>query len=62
MRCKERMPKGKELIVLFTDETTGIVIASNLSNRPLGSIDSNWAEASDNLTWELFNGVVELSN
>ena len=62
MRCKDIIPKGKELIVLFTNKNTGIVIASNLSNRPIGSIDSNWTEASDTSTWELFNGVVELSN
>lgn len=62
MRCMDKIPKGMELVVLFTGLNTGMVVASNVPNRVIGSMAHDWVEADDTSTWEVFRGVVEMSN
>ncbi len=62
MRCKDKHPKGMELVVLFIGPTMGTVIVSNVNDRQVGSYDVEWVEATDTSTWEVFQGAIELSN
>jgi hypothetical protein len=52
----------KELVVLFTDEHTGICIHVNCVCRKLGEYDNNWVLASDRMSWVPFVGSIEFDN
>ncbi len=53
--------KSTELVVMFVDEQTGIVVHGNNNGRPRGYFES-WIKCTDKYTWEEYNGTVTLEN
>ncbi len=51
-----------KVIVLFKDNTTGVVIDVGNSAHSLGDVASNWTFKSCPKEWEKFNGEITLSN
>lgn len=49
-------------IVLFTDETSGIVLYSTDAYNEVGEYNDSFTECSNNEVWSEYNGVLTIEN
>lgn len=56
--CLMSYKDNDQLIVLFTDTHTGVVLRTNDINNPVGAIENDWVSQS----FKPFKGKITLSN
>lgn len=52
----------KGLVIIFTNETSGMVVHSGNSNRKIGEYDTSLVSYNDGRSWKKFEGKIELEN
>lgn len=51
---------GSELVVLFTDDRTGVAIHSNCEESPVGDRSDRWIDAENREVWDDFIGTIKV--
>jgi hypothetical protein len=58
--CKDVVIKSQNFIVLFSAPQVGMVVYSQLADRPIGDYSDSWVPCHDESSWEILPSTEEI--